>query len=166
MNNRIVLDNSCTKEVEFFQVGNLKTRWFLDFCQIFFLTKKKFQLDLQWRPMPTKWHLAKLSMSLSSISRKKMSFKNICFKIDKKSLDHQHVEFDKWIALTQDCIRFLLEISVIDNDCQLYEMMPPSYRVPQKKNHNMYASYFAHFCHLCIFTKKKNTTIAKQNCEI
>ena len=84
-----------------------------------------------------------------------MSFKNICFKIDKKSLDHQHVEFDKWIALTQDCIRFLLEISVIDNDCQLYEMMPPSYRVPQKKNHNMYASYFAHFCHLCIFTKKK-----------
>lgn len=133
MNNRIVLDNSCTKEVEFFQVGNLKTRWFLDFCQIFFLTKKKFQLDLQWRPMPTKWHLAKLSMSLSSISRKKMSFKNICFKIDKKSLDHQHVEFDKWIALTQDCIRFLLEISVIDNDCQLYEMMPPSYRVPQKK---------------------------------
>ena len=86
MNNRIVLDNSCTKEVEFFQVGNLKTRWFLDFCQIFFLTKKKFQLDLQWRPMPTKWHLAKLSMSLSSISRKKMSFKNICFKIDKKVL--------------------------------------------------------------------------------
>ena len=87
MNNRIVLDNSCTKEVEFFQVGSLKTRWFLDFCHFFFLTnEKKIQLDLQWRPMPTKWHLAKLSMSLSSISRKKCHSKTFVSRLTKKVL--------------------------------------------------------------------------------
>ena len=95
-----------------------------------------------------------------------MSFKNICFKIDKKSLDHQHVEFDKWIALTQDCIRFLLEISVIDNDCQLYEMMPLLTGFLKKKIIICTLATLRTFAIYAFSRKKKNTTIAKQNCEI